>query len=285
MSASVKRNIAIGVALIVILFGAYQFTKTRRQNGLEGGGEQTSTLGVNHATANSSGVHEDAGISETANSGAVNSGDKNGSGTSNAAKSEGESSTAKPNVANHTGLTVASTNPTKATGATTESTQVTPGPVVKEKPNFPGITQAENKIMVSDVRYEGGEGQDQIIVTLTQVEGTEKKTGTLWVIAEYIQRGTTGTMYMPSHKELKLSPDGQPKNSKTGTAFALSTSVKKLLTIIKPGFEGEELTGVRVGVVDHDSSEVHVAKISMKRILKRPTIKRVKLNVDDPVKR
>ena len=105
------------------------------------------------------------------------------------------------------------------------------------------------------------------------------------MIGEYIQRGTTGIMFMPSHNELKLAADGTPKNAKTGIGYNLKTTVTTAITVPKPGFEGEELTGVRIGVVDGVSGQVHYAKISMKHIQKRPVIKRVKVSADDANKR
>ncbi len=183
------------------------------------------------------------------------------------------------------GQNVATTNPSKISGGNNQMTPKSDVPTVKERPNFPGIVQVENGVMVSDVRYKGGEGADQIIVTLTQVEGNGKKSGKIWVIGEYIQRGTTGIMFMPSHNELKLAADGTPKNAKTGIGYDLKTAVTTAITVPKPGFEGEELTGVRIGVVDSVSGQVHYAKISMKHIQKRPVIKRVKVSADDANKR
>ena len=182
----------------------------------------------------------------------------------------------------HEGQTVATTTPSKtATGAGTNTPPASSKAPVKERPDFPGITQAENDVMVSDVNYKGGEGEDYIIVTLTQVHGAEKKSGKLWVIGEYVQRGTTGIMFMPSHKEMKLAPDGTPNNPKIGNAYQLKTVVKTSVTVRKPGFEGEELMGVRIGVVDGASGVVHYAKISMKHIQKRPVIKRIKVSADE----
>jgi hypothetical protein len=180
------------------------------------------------------------------------------------------------------GQTVATTTPSKTTvdAATNRAAAPVTAPK-KERPNFPGIIQSENGVMVSDVNYRAGEGEDSIIVTLTQVHGADKRSGKLWVIGEYVQRGTTGIMFMPSHKDLKLASDGTPSNPKIGTAYQLTTVVKTSVTVRKPGFEGEELVGVRIGVLDGASGEVHYAKISMKHIQKRPVIKRIKVSADE----
>ncbi len=156
--------------------------------------------------------------------------------------------------------------------------QVTPVvAATKVKPSFPGIVQADDAIMVSDIRHKPGEGEDAITVALSRVEGQGDVDGVIWVIGEYVQRGTTGVMYMPSHNELKVAADGQPKFPHNGTKFQMRLAVEKKFVVKRPGFEGEELVGVRVGVVDKSSGKIHIAKISMKQIQKRTAVKRAKV--------
>jgi hypothetical protein len=150
-------------------------------------------------------------------------------------------------------------------------------PPEKPRPNFPGIDQKESVLMVSDVRHKEGEGEDTITVTLTRTDGNGEISGDVWVIGEYVQRGTTGVMFMPSHNELKLAPDGRPKNPKAGVPFQIRTTVEKKLTVRRPGFDGEELIAVRVGVLDRATGEVHMARVSTKQMAKKAAIKRAKV--------
>jgi Pentapeptide repeats (8 copies) len=184
-------------------------------------------------------------------------------------------------AANTAAKNVATVNPslTRPEGAAPPPIALTP--VQKKRPNFPGIIQAENRVMVSDVKHKGGEGEDLITVTLTQTDGIGEVSGKVWVIGEYIQRGTDGVMFMPSHNELKLAPDGTPKNPNSGMDYRLKTSVDRKIIVRRPGFDGEELVGVRIGVMEKDSGQIHIAKISMTHIQKRPVIKRVKVNAQE----
>ena len=147
----------------------------------------------------------------------------------------------------------------------------------KPRPNFPGIEQSENEIMVSEVRHKAGEGEDHITVTLTRIEGTKELEGVLWVIGEYIQRGTTGVMYMPSHNELKVAADGKPKFPNNGMKFQMRTGVEKKLTVRRPGFEGEELIGVKIGVIEKTTGKFHQARVSMRQIQKKSAPPRAKV--------
>jgi hypothetical protein len=147
----------------------------------------------------------------------------------------------------------------------------------KEKPNFPGIEQTENEIMVSDVRHSVGEGEDHITVTLKRIEGSKEIDGMIWIIGEYVQRGTDGIMYMPSHNELKVAADGKPKFPVNGLKFQMTFGVEKKLTVKRPGFEGEEMVGVKIGFVDKSNGKVHLAHISMRQIQKKAATKRVKV--------
>ncbi len=151
-------------------------------------------------------------------------------------------------------------------------------PAQKMKPSFPGIDQPDDDIMVSDVRHKGGEGEDTITVALSRVEGHHEVEGVIWVIGEYIQRGTTGVMYMPSHNELKVAADGKPKFPNNGPKFQMRLGVEKKFTVKRPGFEGEEIVGVRVGIVEKSTGKVHLAHISMKQIQKKTAAKRVKVH-------
>ncbi len=305
MGNSRKLKIIVGVVLGTVVLGVILLRKPNLESPEAGGREQTGASSNDHSSSKPNIPNSGTANSGTANSGTANSDVSVGSATldgkdpkmlpsensQNASSANGKplvnlktgSSANDGNLAGgHEGQTVATTTPSKtATGA---GTNAPPAPVkapVKERPDFPGIMQAENDVMVSDVNYKGGEGEDYIIVTLTQVHGAEKKSGKLWVIGEYVQRGTTGIMFMPSHKEMKLAPDGTPNNPKIGDAYQLKTVVKTSVTVRKPGFEGEELMGVRIGVVDGASGVVHYAKISMKHIQKRPVIKRIKVSADE----
>ena len=131
--------------------------------------------------------------------------------------------------------------------------------------------------MVSAVRHKPGDGEDTITVSLARLEGQGEVNGLLWVIGEYIQRGTTGVMFMPSHNELKVAADGQPKFPRQGVKFQMRLAVEKKLVLKRPGFEGEELVGVRIGVVDQSSGKVHTAVVSMKQIQKKTAVKRAKI--------
>jgi len=70
---------------------------------------------------------------------------------------------------------------------------------------FPGIEQKQDRVMVRAVRYKTGDSDDQITVTLTVTDDGGEVDGRVWIIGEYVQRGTTGVMFMPSHDDLNLT--------------------------------------------------------------------------------
>ncbi len=175
------------------------------------------------------------------------------------------------------GKKVATVTPDK--GNNPQATAPAPAaPPEKPRPNFPGIEQKEDILMVSNVRHKEGEGEDNITVTLTRTEGSGEISGDVWIIGEYVQRGTNGVMFMPSHNELKLGPDGKPKNPKAGMPFQLRGNVEKKMTVRRPGFDGEELIAVRVGVVNSATGEIHMARVSTRQMAKKAAIKRAKVS-------
>ena len=176
------------------------------------------------------------------------------------------------------GKQVATVTPNKTNAPQPQMSVPVPAvPPEKPHPNFPGIDQKENILMVSDVHNKEGEGEDTITVTLSRTDGSGEISGDVWVIGEYVQRGTTGVMFMPSPNDLKLGSDGKPKNPKAGVPFQLRTTVEKKMTIRRPGFDGEELVAVRVGVVNSASGEIHMARISTRQMTKKAAIKRAKV--------
>ncbi len=164
--------------------------------------------------------------------------------------------------------------PGSAVAHAPKSTKTDSGPA---KPSFPGINQNSGEIMVSRVRYKPADSEDIVTVTLTRVEGQGDVDGTLWVIGEYVQRGTTGVMYMPSHPELKVGTDGQPKSPHVGVKFQMRIAVEKNLVVKRPGFEGEELAAVRVGVVNKSNGKIHMARVLTKQLNKKNVVKRAKV--------
>lgn len=149
----------------------------------------------------------------------------------------------------------------------------------KAKLNFPGIDQREGRVMVRDVRNKSGQGEDQITVRLTVTDDSGEVSGLVWIIGEYMQHGTTGVMFMPSHEELKLSADGKPQNPKVGTAFLMRSNTEKKFTIRRPGFEGEELTAIRVGVLDKKTGELHMARMLTRQSASKSKFTRAKVEL------
>jgi len=149
------------------------------------------------------------------------------------------------------------------------------------KPSYPGINQDNDDVMVASVRYLPGNDDDSFVVIFNRAHGSNILEGTAWVIAEYVQHGTTRVMAMPSHNELNLASDGTPKNPRAGLKLVVSAasgeSVSKKFTIKRPGFEGEEITGIRVGVYDRNSRALHLAKVSASRWGKKRIERRVKV--------
>ena len=97
----------------------------------------------------------------------------------------------------------------------------------KRKIKFPGIDQNQGRVMVRDIRHQAGEGDDQVTVTLTVTDNGGEASGRVWIIGEYVQRGTTGLMFMPSHQDLNLSADGKPQNPSVGQTFAMRSNTEK----------------------------------------------------------
>ncbi len=149
----------------------------------------------------------------------------------------------------------------------------------KKKIKFPGIEQHQGRVMVRDIRHKMGEGEDQVSVTLTVTDGGAEASGRVWIIGEYIQRGTTGVMYMPSHQDLNLSSDGKPQNPAVGQTFSMRSNTEKTFLIKRPGFEGEELTAIRVGVWDKNINKLHVARMLIKNGSRKSNHQRAKVEV------
>ncbi len=149
----------------------------------------------------------------------------------------------------------------------------------KKKIKFPGIEQHQGRIMVRDIRHKMGEGEDQVSVTLTVTDGGSEASGRVWIIGEYVQRGTTGVMYMPSHQDLNLSADGKPQNPAVGQTFSMRSNTEKTFLIKRPGFEGEELTAIRVGVWDKNINKLHVARMPIKNGSRKSNQQRAKVEV------
>ena len=190
----------------------------------------------------------------------------------------GSAQNVTPDAGGKKGEKVATVTPSQTPAPASVAPQAPAVPAEKPVPNFPGIEQPVAALMVSDVRYKAGEGEDTITVAITQVDGQSEVEGNVWIIGEYVQRGTTGIMFMPSHNELKLAADGKPKFPNNGVKYQVRSVVEKKMTVRRPGFEGEELVGVRVGLVDKKTGQVHLAKISMKQIVKKAKIKRAKVD-------
>lgn len=149
----------------------------------------------------------------------------------------------------------------------------------KKAIKFPGIEQSQGRVMVRDVRHKGGEGEDQVSVTLTVTDDNGEIAGRVWVVGEYVQRGTTGVMYMPSSDDLSLSPDGKPQNPNSGQSFSMRFNTEKKFSIKRPGFEGEELTAIRVGVWDKGQGKLHIARMLIKNGGKKAPNQRAKVEV------
>lgn len=148
--------------------------------------------------------------------------------------------------------------------------------------SFKGIKQSNNDVMVSEIRYAPGDLEDGFVATFQSSNGSKGFDGNVWIIGDYVQRGTTGIMAMPSHSELKLAADGSPANPKGGLRLtvsgARSESVSRKFSIKRPGFDGEELSQIRIGIYDRSTGKVHVAKVSAAELAKKRTTKRVRVD-------
>jgi hypothetical protein len=155
--------------------------------------------------------------------------------------------------------------------------------VPQQNVSFPGIKQGMSDVMLAQLRHTAGNGEDSFIATFQRIRGGAEFFGNVWIIGDYVQRGTTELMAMPSHAGLSLSPDGAPKNPDAGVRFLLEggtgTTVSKRFTIKRPGFEGEELSMVRVGIFDRKSGITHIAKVSAAQWSKKRSTKRAKVGL------
>lgn len=158
------------------------------------------------------------------------------------------------------------------------------GPVVPPpaQRSFKGIKQSNNDVMVSEINYIPGDLEDGFVATFQSGGGAKDFDGNVWIIGDYVQRGTTGIMAMPSHSELKLAADGSPVNPKGGLRLIVSggraESVSRKFSIKRPGFDGEELSQIRIGVYDRSTGKVHIAKVSAAELAKKRTTKRVRVD-------
>ena len=151
----------------------------------------------------------------------------------------------------------------------------------KRSSSFPGIKQEIGDVMLAQLQHIPGSGEDTFVATFQRVRGSREFSGSAWLIADYVQRGTTELMAMPSHDELKLATDGTPRNLSAGVRFVIEDApgvrVSKKFNVKRPGFEGEELAFVRVGIVDRSNKRVNVAKVSASQLNKKRTLKRAKV--------
>lgn len=147
---------------------------------------------------------------------------------------------------------------------------------------FKGIKQANNDVMVSEIKYSPGDSEDGFVATFQSGGGAKGFDGNVWIIGDYVQRGTTGIMAMPSHSELKLAADGSPANPKGGLRLTVSggrsESVSRKFSVKRPGFDGEELSQIRIGIYDRSTGKVHIAKVSAAELAKKRSTKRVRVD-------
>lgn len=164
----------------------------------------------------------------------------------------------------------------------------------KNAVGFKGVTQVENSVMVSAVHFKTGESADTVTVDLIQLGRNTANAGRVWVVGEYVQHGTTGYLLMPSHKDLRINPDGKALNPKAGLTYSFdsradltgsspvsqeTSKISKKFTIPHPGFEGDELTGVRIGLMDAKSGALHEARVSVVQQTKKNSIRRARVDV------
>ena len=188
----------------------------------------------------------------------------------------------------------ASTSP--AASGVSGSPEVVATEVKKSKRavGFKGVTQVENSVMVSAVHFKTGESADTVTVDLIHLGRNAANSGRIWVVGEYVQHGTRGFMFMPSHKDLRLTPEGKPLNPKAGLTYRFDSQadlngsssvsdgiskISKKFTITHPGFEGEELTGVRIGLFDVNSNALHEARVSVGQQTKKNSRRRARIDV------
>ncbi len=147
---------------------------------------------------------------------------------------------------------------------------------------FKGIKQANNDVMVSEIKYAPGDSEDGFVATFQSGGGAKGFDGNVWIIGDYVQRGTTGIMAMPSHSELKLAADGSPANPKGGLRLTVrggrAESLSRKFSVKRPGFDGEELSQIRIGIYDRSTGKVHIAKVSAAELAKKRSTKRVRVD-------
>lgn len=153
---------------------------------------------------------------------------------------------------------------------------------VSKKISFPGIKQDGNFLMLAALDYIPGDDEDSFVATFKRVEQEyDRDEVTVWLIADYVQRGTTQIMAIPSHPGLKLNPAGAPQNTAAGSrvVFADSRSqlTSKKFSLRRPGFEGEEISGVRVGIFDRQTSKLHMARVSGANLMRKNPKKRARV--------
>jgi len=168
---------------------------------------------------------------------------------------------------------------TNPAGESQSQAAQTPAPGVA----FPGIKQEMGDVMLAQISHQPGSDEDSFVAIFQRVRGQGEFNGSVWIIADYVQRGTTEMMAMPSHADLHLTPQGAPKNPRTGARLVLEGAVgsrlSKRFTIKRPGFEGEELSGVRVGIFDRALGNIHIAKVSATQWNKKRSLKRARVGV------
>lgn len=148
-------------------------------------------------------------------------------------------------------------------------------------PAFPGIKQEVGDVMIANLKHIPGDSEDSFVVEFRRVKGQDDFHGNAWLIGDYVQRGTTEPMSMPSHADLGLASDGAPRNPKAGIRVTIDSEmgrpVSKKFSIKRPGFEGEELSSVRVGLFDRSTGKLQVAKVSASRLVQRLKRQRAKI--------
>lgn len=163
----------------------------------------------------------------------------------------------------------------------TTSVRPEKGSAAKTAPAFPGIKQEVGDVMISNLKHTPGHAEDSFVVEFRRVKGRGNFHGNAWLIGDYVQRGTTEPMSMASHADLGLAADGTPRNPKVGIRVTIDSEmglpVSKKFTIKRPGFEGEELSSVRVGLFDRSSGKLHIAKVSASRLVNKLRRQRAKI--------
>lgn len=85
---------------------------------------------------------------------------------------------------------------------------------------------------------------------------------------------------MPSHDDLTLTAEGKPQNPDTGLTFSMRFNTEKKFNVKRPGFEGEELTAIKVGVWDKKTGNLHMARMPIKHASRKSAVQRAKVEVE-----